>query len=178
MAQNNYTRGDATVSLTAGIYGAYSVMGLLVPALSDVSSDVGVRLVAAAALAGNIGGLLFANGLAQKQNLSSENGTLVLVGTSVGWLVGSGIGCLLASTLDFESLSDSYSFTIPSVVGTIAGFAISNSLFSSAQGKDEGANFDVMFNPGALMSALSPVKETSRTNRPYVPPALSIRYSW
>jgi hypothetical protein len=169
-----YTRGDATVALTAGIFGTYCAYALIAPELHVSSADAAIRASAAIGLAGNIGGLWLAHHLGLEKDLSTEEGNYVLLGTSAGFLVGTGIGMILSSSTDFGS---AYSLTIPSFLGTAAGFGLSYAAFGKGSGKSTGGGWDIQFNPAAAMAALSSKPPGRQSYRP-LSQALSVQYHW
>ncbi len=171
-----YTRGDATVASTTGGFATLCMLGLVLPALEN-SGDEGLQIAAASAMAGNIAGLWLGHYLAEKKDLSEDEGNYISLGTFAGCLIGSGVGLILATDLD--NITDIYQFTIPAVLGTAGGFAISYHVFGKGSGRDEGSNWDVNFNPGALIGGLTEQPRLTADGRPpRVSPALSVQYQW
>ncbi len=154
-----YNRGSALVVVTIGTYGAY-IPAMIYASIINYNfahpPPSGLPLVG---IAGNIGGVILANSFTQNRDFSASEGTTVMLGTTAGCLVGSGLGAILISQ---KSLSASlWAFSIPSVVGTVAGFGISLATIGKGTGNktSTGWNFDA--NPGALMGALMPRHENS-----------------
>ncbi len=153
-----YNRGSGLVVATIGTYSAY-IPAIIYASMIDYnfahSPPSGLPLVG---IAGNIGGVLLANSFVQKRDFSTSDGTTVILGTTAGCLIGSGLGAILISQ---KALSNSlWAFSIPSIVGTVAGFGIS--LASLGNGTDKtstGWKFDA--NPAALMGALMPKHENN-----------------
>ena len=176
---HEYTRGNATVSLTAGLFGPYALLSLSEPLLEHVDwSDNTGRLLTGIGMVGNIGGVLLTHELIKDKRLSTGQGNLILVGTSAGWLVGTGIGFLLSSSTFNSDMSTAASFTIPSALGTIGGFAISYYIFSKADWS-MGSNWEMNINPATMaMAAHSPMgtgMPFSYVNIP-LPPMASLLY--
>jgi hypothetical protein len=154
-----YNRGSSLVVVTIGTYGAY-IPAMIYASIINYnfahSPPSGLPLVG---IAGNIGGVLLANSFMQNRDFSTSEGTTVMLGTTAGGLIGSGLGAILISQ---KSLSNSlWAFSIPSVVGTVAGFGISLASIGKGSGDktSTGWNFDA--NPGALMGALMPRHENN-----------------
>jgi hypothetical protein len=172
-----YTRGDATVASTAGTFAPLCLLGLVVPSLAENSGNEAGQIFAATAMVGNLGGLWLGHYLAEKKDLSEDEGNYISLGTLAGCLIGTGIGMILSS--DTDELTDIYQFTIPAVLGTAGGFAISYSVFGKGSGRDEGSGWDVKFNPGALLAGLSERSSATFDGRPSrVSPALAVQYKW
>jgi hypothetical protein len=149
-----YNRGSALVVVTIGTYGAY-IPAIIYASIINYnfahSPPSGLPL---AGIAGNIGGVLLANSFMQDRDFSNAEGTTVILGTTAGGLVGSGLGAILVSQ---KSLSNSlWAFSIPSIVGTVAGFGITLAAIGKGSGDktSTGWNFDA--NPGALMGMFMP----------------------
>ncbi len=154
-----YNRGSGLVVATIGTYGAY-IPAMIYASIINYnfahSPPSGLSLTG---IAGNIGGVLLANAFTQNRDYSNADGTTVMLGTTAGCLIGSGLGAILISQ---NSLSASlWAFSIPSIVGTVAGFAITLATIGKGTGdkSSTGWNFDA--NPGALMGALKPKHENS-----------------
>jgi hypothetical protein len=149
-----YNRGSALVVVTIGTYGAY-IPAIIYASIINYnfahSPPSGLPLVG---IAGNVGGVILANSFLQTRDFSTSEGTTVILGTTAGCLIGSGLGAILISQ---NSLSNSlWAFSIPSMVGAVAGFGISLASIGKSTGDkpSTGWNFDA--NPGALMGALMP----------------------
>jgi hypothetical protein len=149
-----YNRGSALVVVTIGTYGAY-IPAIIYASIINYnflhSPPSGLPL---AEIAGNIGGVVLANSFMQDRDFSNAEGTTVILGTTAGSLIGSGLGAILVSQ---KTLSASlWAFSIPSIVGTVAGFGISLATIGTGTGykTSTGWNFDA--NPSALMGALMP----------------------
>jgi hypothetical protein len=156
-----YNRGSALVIVTIGTYSTY-IPAMIYASIINYnfahSPPSGLPL---AGIVGNIGGVLFANSFTQNRDFSTSEGTTVILGTTAGCLIGSGLGAILISQ---NSLSNSlWAFSIPSIVGTVAGFGISLATISKGSGdkSSSGWNFDA--NPGALIGALMPRHNNSES---------------
>jgi hypothetical protein len=168
-----YNRGSGLVALTAGTYGAY-IPAIIYASVINYnflhSPPSGLPL---AGIAGNIGGVLLANAFMQNRDCSASEGTTVILGTTAGGVIGSALGAILHSQ---NSLRASlWSFSIPSVAGTVAGFGISLATTGKGSGDktSTGWNFDA--NPGALMGALLPQHSNAATT---ISPIFSAKYSF
>jgi hypothetical protein len=169
MAQNHtYTRGNASAVLTAGVYGTYIPLAIYASAIAYNTSNNPSTGLALIGIAGNVGGVILANDLMQDRHFSTAEGTAVILGTTAGFLIGSGVGYILTSSSGFQS--SAWGFTIPSVMGTIAGFAITLSSIGKGTGDLPTTGWNFQANPGALMGVLLPQRQT---NTPFVPPFFS-----
>jgi hypothetical protein len=153
-----YNRGSSLIVVTIGTYAAY-IPAIIYASIINYnfahSPPSGLPLVG---IAGNIGGVMIANSFLQNRDFSTSEGTTVILGTTAGCLIGSGVGAIFVSTiLQNASL---WAITIPSIVGTVAGFGISLATIGKGTGGKTsiGWNFDA--NPGALMGALVPRHES------------------
>jgi hypothetical protein len=172
-----YTRGDATVTTTTAFYTPLCVLGLVLPSLARTNAEDAARVISLGAMAGNIGGLWLGHYLAERKDLSEDEGRYIALGTLAGGLIGTGIGLLFASGTD--ELVDLYQFTIPAVLGTAAGFVISYNVFGKGTGKNEGSNWNVRIDPGALLGGLSePLPPRLNAPPSPTPPTLSLSYHW
>jgi F0F1-type ATP synthase assembly protein I len=155
--QSAYTRGNASTVLTAGIYGAYIPAAIYASASIYNTSNNPSTGLALVGVAGNVSGMLLANSLMSDRHFSTAEGTAVILGTTAGFLIGSGVGYIITSSSGFQN--SAWGYTIPSIVGTIAGFAITINSIGKGSGDrtSSGWNFDA--NPGALMGALMPRHE-------------------
>ncbi len=156
--QSNYSRGNASTVLTAGIYGAYIPLAIYSSAILYNTSNNPSTGLALIGVAGNVGGVLLANSLMQDRYFSTAEGTAVILGTTAGFLIGSGVGYIITSSNGFQT--SAWGYTIPSIIGTVAGFAITIGSIGKGNGNktSTGWNFDA--NPGALMGALVPKHES------------------
>ncbi len=146
-----YNRGGGLVVLTIGTYSAYIPAIIYASAINynfAHSPPSGLPLVG---IAGNIGGVMLANSFLENRDFSTAEGSTVILGTTAGCLIGGGLGAILISANSNASL---WALSIPSIIGTVAGFGIS--LASIGNGASDrsssGWNFDA--NPSVLMGAL------------------------
>jgi len=164
----SYTRGNASVVLTAGLFGAFIPPLLYASAISYNSNTNPTSALVFTAVAGNVGGVVLSNSLMQGKNFSNAEGTAVILGTTAGYAIGLGIGYILTSSnqLNFTP----WEFTIPIVIGTVAGFGISVAAIGKGTGENTSTGWNFEANPGALMGALLPQRQT---NTAFVPPFFS-----
>ncbi len=170
-----YSRGSASVLLTAGIFGTY-ITGIIYGSAvqnSEFTSGTG-RGLTLSLMAGNIGGMVLAHSLMHDKHYSTSDGNDVILGTSAGWLIGTGVSYLLLS--GHQNFQNLWSFSIPSVLGTAAGFAIMVNAIGKGSGDDKSTGWKMNFYPGALFGALTPANRSSAN--PYVPPALTVQFRW
>ncbi len=172
---HRYSRGSASVVLTAGIFGPY-ISGLLyLSFLGNTNFNSLSRSgLALSAMAGNIGGILLAHTLMRGKHYSTSEGNDVILGTSAGWLIGTGVAYIaLYKNNNFES---TWAFSIPSIIGTAAGFAIMINTIGKGSGDDISSGWKMNVNPGALMGSLLP--QHSNSTNAYIPPAVTVQYRW
>ncbi len=163
----DYTRGNASVVLTAGIYGALLPPLLYASAISYNTNTNPATGLLLSGVAGNIGGILLAHSIVNGKHFSNAEGTAVILGTTAGYAIGLGLGYIIASGNNLN-LSP-WEFTIPTAIGTAAGFAISvMAIGNGTASPTTGWNFQA--NPGALMGALVP---HHNVNPATVPPFFS-----
>lgn len=137
---------DATVYGTSGLLGLTLPYAILAAAL-DGSIDG--RLVSGLGIVGVAGGLLLGNEFVKGLNFRGEDGTIVVLGTLAGALVGTGIGVLASETRVGA---------VAAWLGAAAGFATGMAMAKpEVEGRSRGElKFD--FNPlGLLLGARSTV---------------------
>ncbi|MDP4220463.1 MAG: hypothetical protein Q8916_08315 [Bacteroidota bacterium] len=172
-----YTRGNASVVLTAGIFGGYLTSLLYSTALGNDLNSSSARGLALSALVGNVGSVLLGHYLMHGKSLSTGEGNDVILGTSAGWLVGTGLGYIVSSKSARNDLNG-WSITIPSVICTAAGFTVMVLAIGQGSGDNkDDTGWKMDFNPGALMGALIAPKQTP-SQYAYIPPAFSLQYRW
>ncbi|HZK75811.1 MAG TPA: hypothetical protein VFD13_02790 [Candidatus Kapabacteria bacterium] len=169
MANNQtYTRGDASVVLTAGLFGTLLPPLLYASAISYNTATNPASALVLLAVAGNVGGVVLGNSLMQGKQFSNGEGTAVILGTTAGYTIGLGIGDILTSSnqINFSP----WEFTVPIVIGTAAGFGISVATIGKGTGENSSTGWNFQANPGALMGALLPQRQP---NTPFIPPFFS-----
>jgi hypothetical protein len=171
-----YTRGNASVLGTAGLFGAYVVAAPVASALSYGDGGEGpARGVLVSGMLGNAGGLYLGNTLMKGKHFSTAEGNYVILSTTAGWLVGAGLGMLITSG---STQGSPWALTIPTVLGSAAGFGIMVSSLGKGSGSSHNTGWNVNFNPGALMGVLLPQRHHTTNANAYVPPALGVSYRW
>ncbi len=163
-----YTRGNASVVLTAGLFGTIIPPLIYASAISYNTNTFPTSPFILSAIAGNIGGVLLANSLMVGKQFSNGEGTAVILGTTVGTAIGWGIGFIITSSGRFNN--SPWAFTLPVAIGTAAGFGISVAAIGKGTGENTSTGWNFQANPGALMGALRPQRQTNTT---FVPPFFS-----
>ncbi len=163
-----YSRGNASVILTAGIYGALIPPLIYASAISYNTNTNPASGLLLTAVAGNIGGVILGNSLMQGKHFSDGEGTAVILGTTAGFAIGLGMSEILTSSSN-ANLSP-WEFTLPMAIGTAAGFGISVAAIGNGTGNDRTTGWNFQADPGALMGALLPQHSQSTY---FVPPFFS-----
>ncbi len=168
--EDPYSRGNASAVLSGGVFGPVIPLVIYGSTISYNTSKAPTTGLALAGVAGNIGGVALASSLMHNRNLSTAEGTAVILGTSAGFLIGLGVGIILTSNSRFDNFP--WALSLPIAIGTAAGFGITVVTIGKGTGDkpSTGWNFDA--NPGALMGALMP---QHRTGAPISIPAFSAR---
>jgi hypothetical protein len=181
----NYTRGNASTVLTAGIYGTY-ILPLLYGSIiataptfffsntTTVSSFE--RQFSLAAMIGNAGGIFLAHSLMRSRHFSTSEGNYMILGTSAGFYIGEGLALIATSKSSFSNSTSVWSVTAPIILGTAAGFGIMLAIIGKGSGEERTTGWNMNINPGALMGALVP--EKSKSVNAYTPAALTVQYRW
>ncbi|HYM20285.1 MAG TPA: hypothetical protein VEW28_04690 [Candidatus Kapabacteria bacterium] len=170
-----YSRGSASVLLTAGLFGTY-ITGILTAAAmtnSNFTSTDG-RLLTVMTMAGNAGGVVLAHNLMSDKHYSTADGINVMLGTSAGYLIGTGVAYLILN--GHANNNSLWTLAVPSVIGTVVGFALSVSTNGKGRGDDHSSNWKIDFNPGGFAGLL--IKHNRPSNSTYATPIASVRYNW
>ncbi|HET6512900.1 MAG TPA: hypothetical protein VFH43_11950 [Candidatus Kapabacteria bacterium] len=113
--RTNYTTGDAKAVMMGGITGSLVSSAILLQIVDEDPGDVGTRLMFGVLAGGTLGGAYAAHKMLGRRNFSDGDGNLVILGTGVGFLVGSGFATMSSGGPETVLLP---------AVGAAAGFAL------------------------------------------------------
>jgi len=172
----SYSRGNASVLLTAGIYGTIIPVALYSSAFANANYSTGImRGLILSGMIGNASGIYLAHTLMRGKDFSTGEGNDVILGTTAGFAIGLGVAYIITSGPGVDRAS-AWSFSIPIVIGTAAGFGIMLNVIGKGSGDEKSSGWNMNFNPGGLMGALLPQKHTSIST--YTAPIAGLQYKW
>ncbi len=115
--RTNYTTGDAKAVMMGGLTGGLVSLALVSQLAGVEVGDVGSRLLVGMQAAGIFGGCYAAHKWLGRRNFTDGDGNLVILGTTVGGLIGVGISAMIGDEPGTE-------FLLPPAIVAAAGFTL------------------------------------------------------
>lgn len=150
-AKENYTTGDVVALQVAGSLGAY------IPAsLMYIAGIEEPKLYTLASLFGALSGLYLGDALAQKQEFSTRQGTLIGLSQFSGMLIGMGLGYLIDSSEKTAFNRDAKTMALLTGVGSAVGYWLAVKNYSKDINKeDKNLSMKFSINPLGLLNTAS-----------------------